>query len=272
MPARHLPHRGVDHLRIGRIHGHADRAGVVVDVKNFLPALASIGGLENAAVWIGSKQMAQRRDVHHIRILRIHKNPADDVRLAEADKRPALAAIGGLIHTLAGQHSISRSGIACANINNLRIRGRDGHCADIVALEIFVGDVLPAVAVVITLPHAAARRAHVKNIRLVGDARDRGDAPAGIGADAAPVQSVGKFARRGGRRKYRRQSQHKTGQQQKAAYFEHNRAPLSTSEFIFDNQKSIDGCPQHAVSRFCKMGGRSGSVFNVCACGSFDAN
>ncbi len=83
--------RGICHiaayttLRIGRSHRQADRAGVVVDVQNLLPGLASSVRLEYPAFRIGPKQMAQCRYVHLIGIVRIDKTPADDMGLAQSE-------------------------------------------------------------------------------------------------------------------------------------------------------------------------------------------
>src|SRR5690242_17686617 len=101
--------------------------------------------------------MAERCYVHHIGISRIYKDPADDVRFSQADEFPGFAAIGGLVRSFASEHSIARSGIARSHVNNLGIRWRDGHCTDIVALEIFVRNVLPAMAIIFALPRAGAR-------------------------------------------------------------------------------------------------------------------
>jgi hypothetical protein len=47
-----LPHRGVEHLAVVRVHHQIDRAGLVIDVKHLLPALAAVGGLEHAAIGV----------------------------------------------------------------------------------------------------------------------------------------------------------------------------------------------------------------------------
>src|SRR6185312_11448720 len=48
--ALRLPHRGIQDVRIARIHHEVDRAGLVIDEENLLPGLAAVSGLEDAAI------------------------------------------------------------------------------------------------------------------------------------------------------------------------------------------------------------------------------
>ena len=65
-----LIRRRVQRLRILRVDHEVGRAGVVVDVQHLLPRAPAVGGLEDAALGVRSPQMADRRDVHDVRVRR----------------------------------------------------------------------------------------------------------------------------------------------------------------------------------------------------------
>ena len=62
---------------IGRMHLHFHTAGFVIDVQNFLPRFAAIGGFVQTAFLIRPPQTAQRTHVDDVRILRMNRNTAD---------------------------------------------------------------------------------------------------------------------------------------------------------------------------------------------------
>src|SRR6185437_4811930 len=199
-----------------------DRPGVVVDEEDLGPVLAAVGGLVDAALGVGGEQMAEGGGVHDVGILRVHNDPTDDVGRAQADEAPVLAAVGGLVHAAAGEDGVAGRGVAGADVEDLRIRGRHRHGADAAGLEVAVGEVAPVVAVVGRLPDAAAGGSHVENVGLVGNAGHGGDASAGEGADAAPVQGAGG---RGLRRHRGGNGQQKSAGQQGTACGEHGGGP-----------------------------------------------
>src|SRR6185437_4870292 len=121
--ARHLPHGGVDHARVRRIHAERDGAGVVVHEEDLVPGLAAVGGLVDAALGVGGEQMPEGGGIDDVGVLRVHQDPADDVGVAEAHEGPRLAAIGGLVQACAGEHGVARGGIAGADVDDLRVRG-----------------------------------------------------------------------------------------------------------------------------------------------------
>ena len=186
----------------------------VVDEQHLLPGLAAVGGLVDPALRVRSPQMAEGGGVDDIRVPGVHDDPADDVGRAQADEAPGLAAVGGLVHPLAGHFRVAGRVVARADVDDPRIGGRNRHRADIAGLEILVGNILPAVAVVGGFPDAAARRAHEEFIRLGGDAGHGGDPSAGIGPHAAPPQRRGRPARRRLRRPGHRQDQTQTERRQ----------------------------------------------------------
>src|SRR6185437_16831280 len=94
--------------------------------------------------------------IHDVRVVWIDDDPADDSGLLQPDVAPGSAAVGRFVHSVAGQERIPESRIAGTDVNDLRVRGRNCNRADVVVLEILVGDVLPAAAVIPALPHSAA--------------------------------------------------------------------------------------------------------------------
>src|SRR5580704_1314833 len=62
-----LPERGEEDVRIGGIEGDVNRARFVVEIENFLPGFAAVGGSEDAAIGIGSIGVAERGDEKDIR-------------------------------------------------------------------------------------------------------------------------------------------------------------------------------------------------------------
>src|SRR5580698_6295087 len=56
------PHVRIERLRIFRIESEVGGACVVILVENFLPAIAAIGGTEDAAFGVGAVRMAEDGD------------------------------------------------------------------------------------------------------------------------------------------------------------------------------------------------------------------
>ena len=75
--AQPLVGRGVEHLRIARIHHEVGRAGERVDVEHLRPRAAGVGGLEHAALGILRPEVADRRDVRDVRVGGIEHDAPD---------------------------------------------------------------------------------------------------------------------------------------------------------------------------------------------------
>ena len=91
--ADRFPHRGVHELRMIRVIHQTDGPGVIVHEQNFVPRFATIGGLEHAAVGIGSEHMSHGSDVDNVRILGINDNRAGRMRVAQTRVLPRLASV-----------------------------------------------------------------------------------------------------------------------------------------------------------------------------------
>src|SRR5437867_3210324 len=132
--------------------------------------------------------MADRRDVHDLRICRADPNSSDLTAVGEADVRPGGARVGGFVHPVAGREISAETRFAHSHIDDIRIRLGDRYRAHGSRAEEAVGYVVPRHAGVLGFPDAAAGRTHVVDERPRGDTCNRGDASATVRADAAPME------------------------------------------------------------------------------------
>src|SRR4051812_2637489 len=61
-----FPERGDERIRLGWMHGDVDAAGLVVEIKDLFPGLATIGSLEDAALGIGPIEPAKRTNEDNV--------------------------------------------------------------------------------------------------------------------------------------------------------------------------------------------------------------
>ena len=98
---------------------------------------------EEATLLVWAVGMAERGDIDDVGIGRMDAHLADIARIFEAEMRPGLARVGGLVDAVAMRDIAANGGLAHANIDHVGVGGRDGDAADRGALEIAIGDVLP---------------------------------------------------------------------------------------------------------------------------------
>src|SRR5262245_2932265 len=176
--AFHPPRRRINDARIVRVESQFERADFVVDEENLFPGEAAVTAAKDAALLVGAVQVAQRRDVEEVWILRMHADARNVVGIAQADGFPGLAGIGRFPHAAAVGHVAAHGLLAAAGIDDIGIRLADGDGADGAAEEA-VADILPGGAAVIGPPHAAAGAAEIEQPRFARHARHcRGAAPA----------------------------------------------------------------------------------------------
>ena len=96
-----LPQRRVDDVRVRRIDVDVVAAGVLVLVQDLLERLAAVGRAEDAALLVRAVRMAEHRDEQPVRIARIDGDLRDLLRVAQAEVRPRLAGVGGLVDAVA---------------------------------------------------------------------------------------------------------------------------------------------------------------------------
>ena len=125
-----LIRRGIQHIRIERIHRHIGDAGVVVDVQRALPRLAAVHRAIEAALAAGSPHRSLRRDIDDRRVRRVRDDAADVHRGLEADVGPRLRAVGGLVDAVAPAHALPIGALTGADPDDVRIGLVDRDVAD----------------------------------------------------------------------------------------------------------------------------------------------
>ena len=183
-----LPQRDVHHLRVVRIDDQLVGAGLVVPEQDPVPRLPAILRSVDAALRIRRRVMAERRHVHEVRVRRIDPDLGDDLRLGEADVRPRLAAVGGLVGTAALNDVAADVRFTRADVDDVGVRGGDGDGADRRVVDQGIGHRLPRHAGIGGLPQSTARGAHVVLVRARGAAGHGDRSSATRRAQTPPAQ------------------------------------------------------------------------------------
>ena len=108
------------------------------------------------------------------------------LRIAQADVAPGGAAVGGFVDAVAEGNVGAHVCFAGADVDGLRVGGRDGDGAD-GGGRFGVEDGAPGAAGVFRFPDAAADCAEKIGVGIAGDAERRQDAATAEGTDHAPV-------------------------------------------------------------------------------------
>src|SRR5438132_4662334 len=201
-PPDRLPESRIDDPRIVRIDRQIARPGVLVAVEHALTGLASVARSADAALGGRSARLPAGRAVRGVRILRVDADLTDVARLLEPEMRPGLAGVGRPVDDITVRDVAADAALAHSNIDDVRIGQGDGDAANGRAFEEAIARVLPVLAAVHRLPHAAAGRAEVERVAILGIRCDRTHAPAAIRTCTAPfelVEEVRDLARRAGR-------------------------------------------------------------------------
>src|SRR5579871_5680467 len=127
-----LPFVGGDQqgLRIGRMHGEIDDAGLIINVEDLLPGRAAVGRLEEPALLIGSIEPAKGPDVNDVGIFGMDLDAARLEGLLEPHVLPGLAPIGRFVHAVAIRNGVARIVFARSDPDNVSIGGRYANVAD----------------------------------------------------------------------------------------------------------------------------------------------
>ena len=115
-----LPEHGVHDVGVRGIEGDVDAAGVLVLVEHLLEGLAAVGGAEEAALRVGAVRMAQHRDEQAVRVARIDDDLRNLLAVAQAQVRPGLAGVGGLVDAVAGGEVGALQPLAAADVDDVR--------------------------------------------------------------------------------------------------------------------------------------------------------
>ena len=158
--------------------------------QHALPGLAAVAALVEAALLAWPAVLAEAGDEDDVVIGGMNADPRDRVRVAEAELRPGLSGVGGLVDAVAGHDVAADARLAHADVDHVGVRLGDGDGADRRTADLAVGDRRPGVARVDGLPQAAAHRAEVGVERTAFDAAHRNRSTAAVGADAAPARGL----------------------------------------------------------------------------------
>ena len=181
-----LPERGVHDVRIARIDLDVVGAGVLVLVQHFLKRPTAIGRAEDAALLVRPVGMAEGGDEEAIGIVRIDCDHRDHLRVVETEIRPALSSVRGLIEAIPGREVGSNDPCARADVDHIRIGGRDADGADRPG-TLVVEEGMPGGTVVGRPPDTAVVEADVGDVRLARDTGHRASASGPGGADLTPT-------------------------------------------------------------------------------------
>ena len=179
-------------MRIIRVEHQIDRAGLVISKKDFLPLLAAVIRTEYAAHFVRPISVPQRSHVHDVGILRMHHNLRDVLRIVEADVRPRLPAVHGLVHPVPIRNISANARFPGAHVNHIRVRRRyrnraNGHDSG------FVRHGRPRQPTVLRLPHTASHGAEVIRLRIASHSRNSKRAPATKWPNLPPLHAFQRF-------------------------------------------------------------------------------
>ena len=208
--APEIPHSGVERLRILAIEGdHRAARREVLSREDLRPGLAAVGGLEHAAFVAVGPELSGRAGVHGVGGRRVDEDLDDPLGAREADVRPVLAAVDGLVDPVADRDAVARPGLARSDPDDLRIRRVDRDGADRLH-GLLVEDGLVSRAAVDRLPDAAGGRsdedrqaiavAHGVDRRDAAAHRGRSDVAGAEAGDRFGIDRDGGGRRRGGLR------------------------------------------------------------------------
>ena len=186
------PQRGVQHARILRIDRNLNRADIIRIVRlkqNLLPRRAAVGRAIQPALRIRRVYIPQRRDIHAIRIRRVHHHASNLPRAFKSNVRPSLARVGRFEHSDAVGMLRANIRLARADIHNVWIRRSNRNRADGADGNALIRNRNPRPAGIFRFPNASANGAEVECVRLVGMARYSVGSPSAHRPDVPPHQS-----------------------------------------------------------------------------------
>ncbi len=176
-PAPELPHGRNEFVRIRGVHDQISDAGAIIDIQDFHPGFAAIGGFVNAAVRRVSPGRTLRAHVHHVRIFRMDDDAMTVARVVKPEVRPGFARVQAFVHAVAAGLTVARVAFAGAHPNHVRIGLGDGHRAD-GCHRLLIKNRLPVDAAAGGFPQATRGCADVDDVGLAQHHIDGGDSTA----------------------------------------------------------------------------------------------
>src|SRR2546423_9957289 len=121
-----------------------------------------------------------------VRVARVDDDQGNLLAVAKPEMCPGVARVGGLVDPVADGQIGSREAFAAADVDDVRVRWRDGNRANR-SRRLIVEDWNPRAPEIVRLPDAAVHRRHIEHIWLARHARDRLRAPAAARANRPPA-------------------------------------------------------------------------------------
>ena len=100
--AHDFPECRVEHARRRFVQGQVHGAGLLADKEDALPAAPAVARAIHAPLRIRTERVPEDRGVHEVGILRMHAQPADLPRVAQASVPPRAAGVVRAIDAVAG--------------------------------------------------------------------------------------------------------------------------------------------------------------------------
>src|SRR5205823_4017690 len=164
-----LPEVRVHDAGIRRVDVDVVAAGVLVALEGVGEAAAGVGGQIDAALLAGPVRMSEHGDEESVGIRGVDRDHRDLLRVPEAEVRPRLAGVCGLVDPVADGQVGAREPFAAAYIYGIGVRRGDRDRADGLR-GLLVEDRLPGATRVVGLPDAAVHLRHVERVGLRRDA------------------------------------------------------------------------------------------------------
>ena len=190
-----LMRRGIDDRRIARINRDVDDSRVLIDEQSVAPGLATIGGLEQAALLARREEIPHRRDPDDVGVRRMGGDASNVPGIAESHVRPRLPRVGALVDAVAPGRALPIRALARADPEDVGIGLEDRDRADRVR-RFVLENRRPGRAVVLRTPDPAGGRRGVDGEGVLLDHRNVHRAATHVGGADGPQLQRPEFRRR----------------------------------------------------------------------------
>ncbi len=185
-----VPEGSVDCVGVVRLQLQVHGAHAVAHEQHVLPGLAAVLRAVHATVLRLAERRAQCGRVDQVGVFRVYDDGADLAHVAQAQEPPGPAGVVAAVEAPAQDHVGADAVGARTRVDDGRVGRRQRDGAHGRRREVAVAYVAPGDAVVLRLPHAAARGAHVEGALVDGVARHGGDAAAPGRAHVAELEAA----------------------------------------------------------------------------------
>ena len=179
------PKSRINGLGVARFEGQIDRARILVAVEDPLPAIPPVEAAKHSALGVRAVGVAQHCGEDAIGVRRVHHERRDLLAVLKPQVPPGLAAVCGLVDSVAHRQVGSLQTLAASYVDGARVGGGDcdrAHRTGRLAVE----DRRPNLSVVRASPHSTVHRRHVEHVGGAGRTGDGHGSPSAKGPDASP--------------------------------------------------------------------------------------